>query len=87
MHHVLIRHKVSDFQKWKVSYDNHAPAREEAGFKELHLLRNADDLNEVVMMFEVADTQKAREFVNSTDLKEAMQKSGVVDQPDIYFLT
>jgi hypothetical protein len=32
------------------------------------------------------DTKKAKEFAASPDLKEAMIKAGVVDQPTIYFL-
>jgi hypothetical protein len=37
-------------------------------------------------LFEAEDVQKAREFGNSSDLREAMQRAGVVDKPDIYFL-
>ena len=37
-------------------------------------------------MFDTEDTKKAKEFAASADLKEAMIKAGVVDQPTIYFL-
>jgi phage shock protein PspC (stress-responsive transcriptional regulator) len=87
MNYLLIRHNVADFTKWKAAYDAHAPAREQAGLKEVHLLRNSERLEEVVLMYEVKDVQKAREFGNSPDLKEAMQNAGVVDKPDIWFLT
>jgi hypothetical protein len=60
--------------------------RQGAGLKEEHLLRNTDDPNEVVMLFEAKDIQKAKEFAGSADLREAMQNAGVVDKPDIYFL-
>jgi hypothetical protein len=43
--------------------------------------------NVVILLFEAEDVQKAREFSNSSDLREAMQKAGVVDKPDIYFLS
>jgi hypothetical protein len=82
----LIRHKVADFAKWKPLYDAHLPARQKAGLKELHVLRNADDPNEVILLFEADDLQKAREFAASADLRETMQKAGVLDKPDIYFL-
>ena len=84
--YVLVRHKVSDFSKWKPAYDAHLPARQKAGLKEEHLLRNTDDPNEVVLLFEAKDIQKAKEFASSADLREAMQSAGVVDKPDIYFL-
>src|SRR6266480_1215614 len=35
--HMLIRHKVADFAKWKPVYDAHLPARQKAGLKEEHL--------------------------------------------------
>jgi hypothetical protein len=87
MNYVLVRHKVADFSKWKPVYDAHLPARQAAGGTELYLLRNIDDPNEVIVLFEIEDLQKAREFVASDDLRERMQESGVIDKPDTYFLT
>ena len=87
MNYLLVLHKVADFSKWKPVYDAHLPARQAAGAKELHLLRNIDDPNETVILFEVEDLQKAREFSASDDLRERMQEAGVIDKPDIYFLT
>jgi hypothetical protein len=86
MRYLLVRHKVAEFDQWKSAYDAHLPAREKAGLVEGHLLRNIDDPNEVLILFEVADLQKAREFVDSADLRAAMEKAGVVDKPDIYHL-
>jgi hypothetical protein len=86
MPHLLVRHKVSDFSKWKSAYDSHSPARKEAGLREEHCLRNTDDPNEVILFFEVKDLKKAKEFGASANLREAMQDAGVVDKPDIYFL-
>jgi heme-degrading monooxygenase HmoA len=63
------------------------PARQAAGGTELYLLRNIDDPNEVIVLFEIEDLQKAREFVASDDLRERMQESRVIDKPDTYFLT
>ena len=84
--HMLIRHKVADFAKWKPVYDAHSHAREKAGLKEVHLLRNMDDPNEVILLFSVEDPDKAKAFAASDDLRQAMQKADVSDKPDIYFL-
>lgn len=86
MNHLLIRHKVSDFTIWKVAYDAHAASRTTAGLTELHLLRSIDNPNEVVILFSVADLNKAKTFAASDDLRAAMQRAGVTDKPDIYFL-
>ena len=50
------------------------------------LLRGATDPNEVVLLMEVQDLNRARAFSESADLRETMQKAGVADKPDIYFL-
>ncbi len=61
--------------------------RQAAGATELYLLRNIDDPSEVIILFEADDIQKAKEFSASSDLRERMQEAGVIDKPDIYFLT
>jgi hypothetical protein len=87
MLYVMIRHKVADFAKWKLAYDAHAPARQSAGLNEEHLLRNIDNPNEVVLLFAAEDLKKAQAFAASSDLREAMQRAGVIEKPDVYFLS
>jgi hypothetical protein len=84
--HVLVRHKVADFAKWKPVYDAHLSARQKAGLREEHLFRNADNPNEVLLLFSIEDVDKAKAFTASDDLRQAMEKSGVSDKPDVYFL-
>ena len=86
MRYLLVRHKVAEFDRWKSGYDAHLPSRQKAGLKEEHLLRNIDEPSEVLILFEVEDLQKAREFVDSADLRQVMEKAGVIDKPDIYHL-
>lgn len=83
---LLIRHKVRDFNTWKTGYDDHQPKRTEAGLSEKYLLRSSDDPNEVVILFEAQDLNRAKTFAASSDLREKMQEVGVIDKPDIYFL-
>ena len=85
--YLLVRHQVREFTEWKRVYDAHLGKRDEAGLTEKHLLRGADNPNEVILLFEARDIDLARGFAGSADLKEAMQRAGVVDQPDLYFLT
>lgn len=86
MNYLLIRHRVADFSRWKAAYDDHSGAREQAGLKEQELLHDIKDPNQVVLLFEVADIQKAQNFAESSDLREVMRAAGVTDKPDIYFL-
>jgi hypothetical protein len=86
MQYVLVRHKIADFSKWKPAYDAHFRGPS-AGLKEKHLLRNIDNPNEIILLFEAEDLQKAKEFAGSSDLRETMQNAGVIDKLDIYFLS
>jgi hypothetical protein len=87
MAHMIIRHRVTDFGKWKTAYEDHRPMRQASGLKDLHLWRNADDPNEIIVLFEASDMTKARDFVSSSDVKEKMQAAGVQGAPDIVFLS
>ncbi len=40
----------AEYQLFPGQADAHLPARQKAGLKELHLLRNADDPNEVILL-------------------------------------
>ncbi len=86
MRYLMIRHKVKDFTAWKSVYEEHLTARQRAGLKDLFLLRSAANPNEVIILFESEDHAKAREFAESEDLRQAMERAGVADQPEIYFL-
>ena len=49
-------------------------------------MRNADDPNELLILLEWDSLENARRFTYADDLREAMQRAGVADQPDVYFL-
>jgi len=83
---IFVRHKVEDYAKWKSVFDEHGATRKAIGSKGGYLFRNIDDPNQIVMFIEVDDLEKAREFIQSEDLRESMQRSGVADKPDVYFL-
>lgn len=87
MTHILVRHRVADFAKWKPVYDGHQAARQKAGLREKNLLRSLDNPNEVVLLLEAEDLKRAQVFAESSDLREAMQKAGVLGKPEILFLS
>lgn len=85
--YMLVRHTVKDFTGWKRVYDGHIGKRNEAGLTEQYLLRGLYSVNEVILLFEVKDIERARKFTESTDLRDRMMEAGVIGKPDIYFLT
>ena len=83
---LIVQHKVRDFDAWRPAYDDHGPVRSRYGVEEASLHRNADDPNDVVIIFRVGDLDRAREFAGSQDLREAMEQAGVVSAPTVWFL-
>jgi heme-degrading monooxygenase HmoA len=86
MPYILIRHKIEDYAKWRPDYDEHGATRKAGGCKGTHVFRNAENPNEIVILLEWDELENARQFIQSEDLREAMQRAGVADQPDIYIL-
>ncbi len=84
---MITREKVKDFAEWKAVYDSHKHARDAAGMTEKYLLQDVDDPNTVTLLFETEDLEKTKAFGHSDYLIKAMQESGVVGEPNIYFLT
>ena len=87
MAHMIIRHKVEDFDGWKPAFEDHRPEREAAGLRDIYLWRNADNPNEVILLLEASDVAKAREFAASSDLKDKIRSAGVQGAPDIVILS
>ena len=86
MPYLLVGHKVDDYEGWKPVFDEHGTFREQSGSKGARLWRNANDPNETLILFEWDSMENAQRFANSDNLRETMQKAGVADQPDVYFL-
>jgi heme-degrading monooxygenase HmoA len=86
MPYVLIRHKVEDYQRWTPAFDAHGAARKASGSKGGRRLRSAEDPNELVILLEWDNLQKSRQFAQSDDLRNTMQRAGVVGKPGMYFL-
>lgn len=83
---MLVRLKVEDYARWKPGFDGHSATRKAHGSKGGHVFRSADDPDEVLILLEWDDLEKARQFAQSDDLRKAMQQSGVSGPPDMYFL-
>lgn len=86
MTHLLYRHKVADFTKWKRAYNGHLGARQLAGLTELHLLQGIDDPSEVVILFAADDFDRAKALTSSAEVRAIIQNWGVIGEPDFCVL-
>ncbi len=86
MPYLLIRHKTEDYAKWKSTFDEFAPVRKAAGEKTYAICHVAGEPNDIVVLNEWDSAENLQKFLQSDKLKEAMQKAGVAEQPEIYIL-
>ena len=84
---VIVRHKVANFSKWKMSYDEHDSMRLASGVHSYVIGRGANDSNMVTVATKLDDLAKGKAFTKDPSLKKAMQKGGVTGAPSIKFYT
>lgn len=80
---VILTHKVENYQKWKPIYDKDVERRKKAGLKEIICGQKSGEPNNVYMIFESSDPNKAKEMLNDTELKGLMDDAGVISKPEI----
>ena len=84
---VSIRHRVKDFNAWRLVYESNDSARLANGLHNYVISRGVDDSSMVMVALKVDDMTKAKAFVSSAGLKQVMQKGGVIGTPIISFAT
>jgi hypothetical protein len=82
----LIKHRVADYAKWRAVFDDKASLRQENGEKKTYVFCNADDPNNLVLLFEWDNLEKARRYSQDPRPRAAMQDAGVMGQPEVLFL-
>jgi hypothetical protein len=77
MIYMLCRNRVKDFARWKSVFASHAAAHQKAGLRLINIWRSVEQPNNVFFIFEVAEVDKAREFISNPEAAEAGKTSGV----------
>jgi quinol monooxygenase YgiN len=85
MKKMYVRHKVADFEKWKVVFEEVEPFRQKMGSSGSHVFRNHSNPNEVLVITDWDNKEQGMKFGDSPELKEAMQRAGVISAPEISF--
>ncbi|HEY0608613.1 MAG TPA: hypothetical protein VGD35_03130 [Chitinophaga sp.] len=84
---MVATHKVANFAKWHVAYDEHDSMRLANQIHSYVIGRGVKDSNMVLVAVKVDDMAKAKAFSKDPDLKKAMQKGGVTGTPSFRFIT
>lgn len=83
MPHTLVRITVEDFAKWKPVFDEAATFRKTFGSKGVRVFRVVDKPNEVVLVAEYEDIEKARQMFQSQEFRDATKRAGVIGPPEV----
>ncbi len=80
---LIVKHRVSNFETWKQTFDGMTAERAKHGWLGHRVLRDAQDPNIVTIINHVKDLAGAKAYGGSPALREAMQRGGVQGPPEI----
>jgi hypothetical protein len=86
MVNVIVHHKISDYQRWRITFDASIDFRQKGGERSCRVFRNPDDADDLTLLFEWESMEKAHRFMDSPDLQNKMHQAGVVGKPEFKFL-
>jgi hypothetical protein len=69
---LTIHLKVKDYAVWRTGYNARETTRRSAGLTKGGVFRNPDDPNDVVVLQDVSDVERARTLLISEDLQATM---------------
>ena len=84
MARLFVRHKVNDYPKWRKVYDDFGATRTKMGEVGDWVFQLAGDPNDVTVIHDFDSVDKAKAFMESSELRETMGNAGVAGKPDIW---
>ena len=83
---LLIRQRVSDYDRWRRAFADQAHARTANGCQDVLIYRNPDDPSETFLLLIWDSLVRARLFAQSDDLLESMDPGSDTPLPEIWLL-
>ncbi len=83
---VIVKHKVKDYDAWRKAFDAESDMKDKGGVVMAHVFQSPSDPTDVTVIARFKDEASAKAFTSSPELKAAMEKSGVVGEPQITIL-
>ena len=83
---VIVRLKVKDFDTWHSLYisADSKKFRESYGLQRYRIFCAENDPNDITMIYDWNDIERARTFAQSPQLQEMIKRSGVIEGPAVY---
>ena len=86
MTYVLVRFTVENLARWKPVFEEASTLRKNFGSMGVRAFSKADSPNEVVILGEYADKEKAMQMFQSQEFREATARAGVKGPPEVTLL-
>jgi len=83
---IIVTHRVESYETWRASFDDFDDHRKQSGIVGHAVNQELGNPNQVVVYHQANDLATLRSFVDSTELKERMQRAGVIGTPNIQFV-
>jgi len=87
MIYLFVHHEVADYPAWKSVFDSSLDWRARNGERSCRIFRGVQNPNELSLLFEWENFDKARAFMALDELKSRMAKAGVKGAPQVQYLT
>jgi hypothetical protein len=81
-----VTHAVADYETWRKAFDEDEPIHREAGLELRAISTNADNPGMVNVLFATNDIDKAKDLINSGELRNKMSAAGVRSEPEFTVL-
>lgn len=86
MINVIITHEVKDFSKWKKGFKGGHSPRPDATIKVSGVYHSVENPNIITVMAEFPSVEAVNGFMNNLLLKTALDRGGVIGQPEVMIL-
>jgi uncharacterized protein (DUF1330 family) len=86
MAYTLVRVAFEDYTKWRQVFEEAAALRKAYGSRGVQVFRITGKPNEVVLLAEYDDVERARQLFRSQEFRDATKRAGVVRPPEVEFL-
>jgi quinol monooxygenase YgiN len=82
MVYINLRINVADYDKWRAGFDVNESSRKSAGSTGVNqFYRDVDNPNNVTLILEWNEADKAQAFLNDPHTKASMDEAGVTGRP------
>jgi hypothetical protein len=76
--YMMVKQRVADFAQFQAAFDYLLPMRQQYGLIDIGTFRAAEEPNTIIVLMEVTDLTRAREYWHSQILAEGRKQAGVI---------